>query len=78
MSLHLSRDRNQMAFRKLKPEIDRQFSAGRFVAIADGEVVTDSGSFEGIAEELGKLGKGPLDALVVQAGMEYPAEAMIF
>ena len=67
-----------MAFRKLKPEIDRQFSAGRFVAIADGEVVTDSGSFEGIAGELDKLGKSLPDVLVIQAGAEYPAEAMIF
>jgi len=78
MSLHGPRDRNQRAFRRLKPEIDRQFSAGRFVAIVDGEIVTDSGSFDELTDELGKLGKNPPDVLVIQAGADYPTEAVIF
>jgi hypothetical protein len=72
------RDRSQQALRALKPEIDRVYPSGRFVAISGGKVVADADSFDQLDGMLRARGLGPDDALVIQAGVEYPEYAVIF
>jgi hypothetical protein len=62
---------------ELKPEIDRGYPTGRFVAIESSRTLTDAGSLQELVEQLKFLGKDPQDVLVVQAGVEHPETATI-
>ena len=72
------REANQLAFRKLKPTIDQRYPSGRFVAIDDGDIVADGWDFKSLSEDLRQRGKRPENVLIVQAGIDYPEEAVIF
>jgi hypothetical protein len=69
---------NQIAYRKLKPQIDRRYPPNRFVAIADGRIVADASDFDELQTRLQKIGKDARDTLVVQAGVTYPDNVTIF
>ena len=69
---------NQAAFRGLARFITETYSAGRFVAIADSNIIADAASFLELESLLKSLGRDSEDVLVVQAGVEYPESALIF
>jgi hypothetical protein len=69
---------NQAAYRRLKDTIDRGYAPGRFVAIAGGQVVADAARLEEIRSLVAAKGHDPTEALVVQAGVDYPETAVIF
>jgi hypothetical protein len=73
--------RNQAAYRQLSSQINQNYPVGRFVAIFEGQIVGDAGSFEDLWAFLRNNGKDPGRTLVVQAGieyLEYPESAVIF
>jgi hypothetical protein len=70
-------DVNQLAYRRLKPEIDQKYPRGHFVGIDEGKVVADAPSFEELDARLNSMGKPSNDVLVVQAGDETPEFAWI-
>jgi hypothetical protein len=70
-------DVNQAAYRRLKDRIRDSYPAGRFVAIAEGQIVCDADSFPHLDGELTSRGLRPGDVLVVQAGVDYPDYANI-
>ena len=72
------RQANQATFRRLKPTIDQRYPPGRFVAIDDEDIVADASTFECLSENVRRQGKQPENVLIVQAGVDYPKEAVIF
>jgi hypothetical protein len=75
----MSQDRqiNQAAFRRLAPSINKTYPPGRFVAIAGGQVVADAERFDELHSRLITLGIDPPEALIVEAGVEYPDTVVI-
>ena len=65
-------------FTAIKQEVDRRFPPGRFVAVESGAVVADAESHRQLVEKLQSQGRSPKDLLILQAGIEYPASAVIF
>ncbi|MCI0358406.1 MAG: hypothetical protein L0211_07985 [Planctomycetaceae bacterium] len=65
-------------FDDIQRQVDRQFPAGRFVAVEKGVVVADAQTHGQLVEEIRSQGKSLKDMLVIQAGVEYPASAIIF
>jgi hypothetical protein len=65
-------------YEDVRPEIDRRFAAGRFVAVEAGQIVADAESHRELVEKLQSQGKSPQGLLIVQAGVEYPQSAVIF
>jgi hypothetical protein len=72
------RDLNQAAYRRLAASINQTYPPGRFVAIAGGQVVADAERFDEVHSRLIALGIAPSEALVVEAGVEYPDPVVIF
>lgn len=68
---------DEVAFRRLKAEIDEQYAPGRFLAIAGGVVIDDAAAFEDLVHSLKGRGLDPRNTLIVQAGVDQPAEAII-
>lgn len=62
---------NQAAYRQLRESIDRDYPAGRFVAIWEGRIVADGASFQELHELLNSMGLRSPNVLVVQSGAEY-------
>jgi hypothetical protein len=77
MSTTEDRERNQIAYRKLKDSINRTYPPGRCVAIYQGQLAADAPTFQELSAALVASGKNPRQALVVQAGVDYPEEAII-
>ncbi|HEY2415155.1 MAG TPA: hypothetical protein VGI40_23125 [Pirellulaceae bacterium] len=71
-------DSMNAVYGQLKPVIDRQFAAGRFVAIDDGQIVADAPTHRELTRELQSRGMTPKNMLIVQAGADYPMSAVIF
>jgi hypothetical protein len=67
-----AREKNEAAYRRLKPDIDRTYPPGRFVAIHEGEIVGDAPTFRQLDESLLDRGLTSPEILVVQAGVDYP------
>ena len=78
MEANEERDLNQTAFRRLKPDIDRTYPVGRFVAIHHGKVVADAATFEELDDVLNASGLTSRSILVIQAGVEYPEYLRFF
>lgn len=78
MEANQERDQNQAAFKKLKPEIDRTYPFGRFVAIHQGKVVGNAVTFEELDDDLNARGLTSRNILVIQAGVEYPDFIRLF
>lgn len=72
------RQSNQAAFRRLKPAIDGRYPAGHFVSIDDGDVIADAVDFASLVDRIQKCGKQPENVLIVQAGVDYPEETVVF
>ncbi|MBY0522192.1 MAG: hypothetical protein K2R98_02270 [Gemmataceae bacterium] len=73
-----ARQKNQAAYRTLKSTIDQSYPAGQFVAILEGSVVADASGIPELTAALTARGSNPKEALVIQAGVEYPEAAIIF
>lgn len=69
---------NQAAYRRLRDEIGRTYEPGRFVALAGGQVIADAASFDELRSLLASRGQDPAKTLIVQAGVDYPEQAVIF
>jgi hypothetical protein len=72
-----SRQKNQAAFKRVKPELANRYPPGWFVAFDDGEIVADAATFDDLTAALAAIGKDRPDILVVQAGVNYPEEVFI-
>ena len=78
MEANQERDQNQAAFRRLKPEIDRTYPFGRFIAIHQGKVAADAATFQELDDALNASGLTSRTILVIQAGVEYPDYVRFF
>ena len=72
------RQLNQKAYKRLKDEIAQTYPRGRFVAIHEGKIVGDAGSFEELDATLTAQGVRSREALIVQAGISFPDYVTIF
>ena len=72
------REQDQIAYRQLKPMIDRTYPAGRLVAIHEGLIVADAATFEEIDTVLRQLGIPRPEGLVAQAGTPDMDDWFIF
>jgi hypothetical protein len=72
-----NREKNQTAYRQLKDTINANYPSGQFVAIDEGRIVGDAGSFPELVAKLESQGRHPPDILIVQAGMNYPEHIVI-
>lgn len=77
MQTSQARQQNQTAFRMLKAKIDTTYPRGKFVAFVAGQIAASADSFRELNNALRETGMEPLDALVIQAGVEYPESAHI-
>jgi len=73
-----ARQSNQETFRQLNCSIQKTYSPGRFFGNSGGKVIADAVDFEGLHSTLQKMGNDSPDVLVVQAGMDYPENVVIF
>ena len=64
-------------YEEIKQAIDKRFPPGQFVAVDDGCVIADGETHAELDQALAALGRSPHGRLVVQAGVEYPKEAII-
>ena len=78
MTEHSKRTTNHASYQRLKDTLALTYGAGQFVAIAEGQIVADASSFALLRDRLTAQGKDPARVLIVQAGVEYPEEAVIF
>jgi hypothetical protein len=77
MIIENERTPNEIAYRKLKPEIDRTYPKGRFIAIHNQKIVADAATLPELLATLSAQGLNPKECLAVQAGVDYPKFAYI-
>lgn len=65
-------------FADIQRELGLRFPKGRFVAVDAGVVVADAETHRQLVETLQSQGKSPKDLLIIEAGVEYPASAVVF
>src|SRR5438270_470562 len=68
---------NQLAYRELRPTINRTYPKGHFVAIDKGEIVADAPSLNELQAILVAQGRTSRDILVAEAGDETPDYGII-
>jgi hypothetical protein len=73
-----ARERNQAAFQRMKAAINQTYAPWRFLAFVDETLVADAPTFEDLVANLAGRGLDPRNALVVQAGADYPEDTTIF
>jgi hypothetical protein len=78
MSRVPERQINQAAYRQLRDSINQTYPLGRFVAVSHGQIVANAEDFDALRGTIRHMGKDPSQVLVVQAGVEYPEDAIIF
>jgi hypothetical protein len=72
------RRRNHDAYWRDKDRLAERYPAGWFVAYDQGKVIADAADFESLRRHLISQGKDPAQVLVVEAGVDYPKEVVIF
>ena len=72
------RQRNHAAYWRDKDQLARQYPHGWFVAYSDGKIIADAADFDSLHANLLAKGKNSPEILVVEAGVEYPKEVVIF
>ncbi len=75
--MNTAQDCNELAFQKIREELNKQFPAGHFVAFDAGELIADAMTFDDLTAVLSALGKDRPDVFVAQAGVDYPKEVII-
>src|SRR5438445_685299 len=73
-----TRSKNLQAYRRLKGSLGQTYGRGRFVAICAGRVAADAATFSELRLRLLQLGADLSDALIVEADVDYPEEAVIY
>src|SRR5262245_1724036 len=68
---------NQLAYRELRPTIDRTYPKGQFVALHNGQIVADAPDLEELFQRLAEIGINPKESLAAQAGDETPEYGII-
>jgi hypothetical protein len=68
---------NELAYRELRPTIDKTYPKGHCVAIYNGEIVADAPSFSELFRKLAEMRMNPREGLVAQAGDETPEYGVI-
>ncbi|MEX2213066.1 MAG: hypothetical protein WD768_02995 [Phycisphaeraceae bacterium] len=68
---------NEITYYRLRELIDRKYPPGWFVAIDQGEMVSDAESFDELEAKLLATESGDPEVLVVQAGECYPEIGII-
>jgi hypothetical protein len=63
---------DDLTYDQLKPEIDRRYPRGHFVAVEGGLIVVDAPTFEELDGRLNTLGKTSPEIMVIQAGEGDP------
>jgi hypothetical protein len=71
-----ARYRNDRAFWRLKPYIDKTYPPGQYIGIVDGKIVADDADFEALDAKLSSIEKRRDHTMVVQAGANYIREAI--
>ncbi len=71
------RSPDEIAYRNLKPTIDRTYSKGRFIAIHNQQVVGDAATLPELLAKLAAEGLNSKECLAVQSGVDYPEFAYI-
>lgn len=69
---------NQAAYRRLSGFINQSYPSGRFVAITGGSIAVDADTFAEVNLSLERMGCRSSDALIVQAGVDYPDSVTVF
>jgi hypothetical protein len=69
---------NDEAYRRLQPTIAARYPPGRFVAIGGGHIIGDAESMDKLQALLKAQGKDSQQVFVVQAGVDYSKELVIF
>ncbi len=69
---------NNIAYRRMKAAIDASHPQGWFVAISDDQVLAAAVDFHELEAMLRAQGRDPRNALVVEAGVDYPEYVTIF
>jgi hypothetical protein len=77
MIIENERTPNEIAYRNLKPEIDKTYDKGRFIAIHNQKIVADGATLPELLTTLGTQGLNPKECLAVQAGVDYREFAYI-
>jgi hypothetical protein len=72
MIIENERTPNEIAYRNLKPEIDRSYPKGRFIAIHNQKIAADAATLPELLASLAARGLNPKECLAVQAGVDYP------
>ena len=75
--MNSNQEKNRVAFREAKHELNKRYPPGRFVAFDDGQIVADAATFDELTHALAAIGKDRPDVFVVQAGTDYPDEVSI-
>jgi hypothetical protein len=77
MNLQEERRLNERAYRRFKRKIDETYPSGQYIAIVRGNVVADAPTFRQLMAKLQSIETDPNRRFVVQAGVEYPREAIV-
>ena len=72
------RQRNHAAYWREKDGLAKRYPRGWFVAYCDGKIIADAMDFESLHANLLAQGKDPAQILIVEAGVDYPKEVVIF
>jgi hypothetical protein len=70
------RYRNDRAFWRLKPYIDKTYPPGQYIGIVDGKIVADAADFDTLHEKLNSIEKRRDHSMVIQAGVNYLKKAI--
>ncbi len=70
------RYRNDRAFWRLKPYIDKTYPPGQYIGIVDEKIVADAADFDTLHERLKIIEKRPSHRMIMQAGVDYIREAV--
>lgn len=72
------RQLNHSGYRRMCDSIKQNYPLGSYVAISGGQIVGNAGTFYDLQSLLKSQGKDPNQVLIVQAGFDYPENAVIF
>src|SRR5438552_18566476 len=62
---------NEIAYRNLKPTIDRTYPKGQLIAIHNQQIVANAATFPELLANLAAQGLNSKECLAVQAGVDY-------
>jgi hypothetical protein len=68
---------NHAAFHRLKPEIDRRFPEGHWVAIEDGRLIADAPTVDQLEERLRASEQDSAHVFVARARVDYDQDVDI-